>query len=385
MSTDLVITGATLLTSAGSSFVDVSLADGRIESVQPHGEITGTGRVLDADGAIISPGMIDLHIHGAFGAVFDDCDATAFADVTAGLAQRGVTTIQTSIVSQPIERMAERIATLTPLLGPQLSRSTAVGIHLEGPFLSPIQAGAHEPSALREPSDDDLKLIHDHQDAISMITVAAELPRMEELITLCRESSVVTALGHSDGELDDFDRARAAGASHITHLWSCQSMVRRHGPWRVPGMLESALASDLSAEIIADGKHLPPTLLEIARRCLADRLVVVSDATPGAGMPAGYRYQLGTVQCVVADGVGMIEGQDAFAGSTTLLDDMVRHLVRDLGWPMHQVLPMVTSTPASVLERPDLGVVKPGARADLLLWDADLSIREVIIGGQRLG
>jgi N-acetylglucosamine-6-phosphate deacetylase len=384
VSPELVITGAAMPTQAGT-MVDITLHGSRIADVTPSGGETHRGPTLDARGAVVTPGLVDLHLHGGFGISFDDCDAAAFAALTTRLAQRGITTIQASLVSQPTDRLADRLDTMADWLGPRDGRTTAVGVHLEGPFLATAQAGAHDPMALRSPTTEDLRLVSESRRAISMITVAPELPAMAELIHQCRTAGIGVAIGHSDGDLDAFTAARDAGAAHVTHLWSGQSMVRRRGPWRVPGMLESALASDLTAEIIADGKHLPPTLLEIARRCLDRRLVVVSDATPGAGMPDGYRYRLATVDCVVADGVGMVVGQDAFGGSTTLLDDMLRYLVVDLGWPLHEVLPMVTSTPAAVLGRSDLGRIVPGGQADLVLWEPDLSIRQVIISGQPLG
>jgi N-acetylglucosamine-6-phosphate deacetylase len=139
----------------------------------------------------------------------------------------------------------------------------------------------------------------------------------------------------------------------------------------VPGLLEASLASTgLTAEIIADGRHLPPTLLEVARRCLGDRLVVVSDGTPGTGMPAGFQYDLAAVRCEVADGVGMVVGVDAFGGSTSTLPQMLAHLHGDLGWPLQEVVAAATVRPAQVIGVADRkGAIAAGFDADLAVFD----------------
>ncbi|SDT04111.1 N-acetylglucosamine-6-phosphate deacetylase [Microlunatus soli] len=391
---DLVIRAASIPRPDGPEQVDVAIAAGRIVAVQRTGNqlqaadapvIEAGVPVIEADGAVISPGLIDLHLHGGFGTSFGDGDPDGIAVLTENLARRGISTVQASLVSATTEQLDAMITAISGAVGSRPGRATIAGIHLEGPFLSQDQAGAHDPAALRSPTAADLELIAAEADPLTMITLAPELPGVPELISRCSELGIVAAIGHSNGDQDDFDAGVAAGASHVTHLWSGQSTFTRRGPWRVPGILEASLASGLTAEIIADGKHLPPTLLELARRSVADRLVVVSDATPGAGMPEGYRYPLGTVHCRVQDGVGMVDGQQVFGGSTTLLDEMLRLLVQDLGWPLHEVLAMMTSTPAAVLGRSDLGVISPGACADLVLWNPDLTVREVIIGGRRLG
>src|SRR5699024_12187961 len=201
-----------------------------------------------------------------------------------------------------------------------------------------------------------------------------------------RAAGTVVAAGHSEARVPDLQAAQAAGLSHLTHLWSGQSALVREGPWRVPGLLEASLASTgLTAEVIADGKHLPPALLEIARRCLGEDLIVVSDATSGAGLPEGSRYALAEVVCEVRDGVGVVVGADAFGGSTTTLDAMLAYLHRELGWPLAEVLPMVTSRPAHVLGRAAAkGTLRVGADADILVTDQDLNPWSTIVRGEEV-
>ncbi len=172
------------------------------------------------------------------------------------------------------------------------------------------------------------------------------------------------------------------GLTHVTHLWSGQTSLSRNGLWRVPGLVELCLASDhLTGEVVADGRHLPPALLEIARRCLGRRLVIVSDATPGAGLPEGAGYRLGVVDCRVRDGVGIVADGSSFGGSTTTLGEMVAYLHRDLGWPILDVIRAATETPARVLGLGRRGAVIAGNDADLAVFDADLAVTATLIAG----
>lgn len=339
---------------------------------------------LDVGGRLVAPGLIDLHVHGAGGASFTSTDSAEQA--LRFLARQGVTSVCASLASDSITTLREEITALDKLRSATPDDAAAViGVHLEGPFISAAQCGAHDPAKLISPTASAVDRLIELSPAITMITLAPELPGAPAAVERFATEGVIVAVGHSEATRSELRSAIAAGLSHITHLWSGQSSTFRRGPWRIPGLLEESLVSGLTAEIIADGKHLPPALIEIARRCVGDKLIVVSDGTAGMGMPADFSYQLSTVRCVVQDGVGQVVGGQAFGGSTTSLPQMLRHLTQTLGWPIAEAVAAVTSRPA---ERAGLattvGAIKEGLRADLVILDSDLSVWGTILRGKWL-
>jgi N-acetylglucosamine-6-phosphate deacetylase len=194
----------------------------------------------------------------------------------------------------------------------------------------------------------------------------------------------VAASGHSAAREEDITPHFSLGLRHMIHIWSGQSTTVREGPWRKPGMLEVSLtAEQLTVEMIGDGKHLPPTLMKLAYRCIgADRLCLISDATSGAGLADGMRFRMGEMEYVVGDGVGMLLDNTAFAGSTTLLNQMVKVIVDQVGVPLVEAIRMASLTPARVIgadgRKGSLAVDKD---ADVVIFEEDMTPWQVIVGG----
>jgi N-acetylglucosamine-6-phosphate deacetylase len=217
------------------------------------------------------------------------------------------------------------------------------------------------------------------------MTYAPELPGALELTEQIAALGIVPAAGHSSARDEDVRAAMEHGLRHIVHIWSGQSTTIREGPWRRPGLLEASLTFEgLTVEMIADNRHLPPTLMRLAYKCLgADRLCAISDATSGAGLPEGARFRMGGMEYEVQDGVGMLLDRSAFAGSTTLLGQMVPILHAIVGIPLAEAVRMASLTPARVIGADtSKGSLAPGKDADIAIFDADFSIWRTMIGGR---
>jgi N-acetylglucosamine-6-phosphate deacetylase len=263
--------------------------------------------------------------------------------------------------------------------------SQVLGVHLEGPYFSMAQKGAQDPENIRTPDDGTADILLEHHDMMRIMTYAPELPGALELTARLARLGIVPAAGHSSAKDEDVLAAMRVGLRHIVHIWSGQSSTVREGPWRKPGLLEASLVFEgLTVEMISDNKHLPPTLMKLAYKCIgADRLCIVSDATNGAGMPEGARFRMGEMEYEVHDGVGMMLDRTAFAGSTTLVNQMVPILTDTVGIPLVEAVRMATLTPARAIGFGDRkGSLEAGKDADLAVFEEDFSAWRTMIGGR---
>lgn len=359
----------------------VIVEEGRIIDVLRLAEVASTIPVRRFAEGVLTPGLVDIHVHGAGGSGFADGDSEAFTRALAAILDAGVTSVLPTLVSAPLPSLRAALEVVQRLPGrgdlPRLP-----GVHLEGPYFSAAQSGAQDRAALRVPNDGSVDQLLEHRDVIRMMSFAPELDGAVDLTTRLVGEGIVAAAGHSDCTDEELLRCQRAGLSHIIHIYSGQSTTTRRGPWRQPGLLEASLASEsLTVEMIADGRHLPATLMTLAHRAVGDRLCVVSDASPGAGLPDGSRYRMGDVEYVVHEGVGMTVDGLSFAGSTTLVNRMIPVLL-SLGIGLAAAIGMVTSIPARAARLDDVGSIAPGMRADLVLFDEEFTPVDVALGGR---
>ncbi|HEY8788278.1 MAG TPA: N-acetylglucosamine-6-phosphate deacetylase [Actinopolymorphaceae bacterium] len=382
-----VLSGAIVASDGIERARDVVVHDGLCTDVVPPGSADPAIPTIDLHGLRLIPGMIDLHVHGATGHEFVELTPGVIDGILAELGRHGVTSALATISSEPIEIIVDTLRTFADPAGWASSDGARVlGVHLEGPYLAQEQRGAHRAAVVRAPTATEVGAILAETAALRMVTIAPELPRAIELVAALAARGVLVSIGHSAAAPAIVAAAQAAGARHFTHLWSGMSNLHRIGPWRRPGLIETALASTgMTAEVIADGKHLPAELLEIARACFGPGLCIVSDAIMGAGLPEGAEFGPPELRCRVEHGVAVVIGADSFAGSTTLLDGALRHVVTDLGWGLADSVRMVTEVPAQIIGEGDrLGRVAPGYTADFTILDDDLTVRATIRDGRWL-
>lgn len=351
------------------ALVGGELVDGDVEVVD--GRVAAVGIGTPSGSKIAAPGFVDLQVNGYAGVDFSAPGEDGYARAGAALLRDGVTAFQPTLVSAPMEEMIAALARVSEVeAGPRI-----VGAHLEGPFLSPARAGAHETDALLAPDLETLGRLLG-SGPVSQVTLAPELPGALELIDALLARGVVASCGHTDADATTAQAAFDRGAAAVTHLFNAM----RRPASRDPGIVYAALGrEDVFVTLIADGHHLADDTVRTAARAAGDRLVLVSDAAAAAAAPDG-EYTLGGTVAIRSAGGVVRTAAGALAGSTLTMLGAVRNL-HALGIPLAAALRAATEAPARMVRRPDLGRIEPGARADLVVLDDSLEIGEVLLAG----
>jgi len=393
----LVITNGTIITPVrvvpGASVI---IEDGQIShvisrhSLMPHEIATNGGMtVINAENRYVCPGFIDMHVHGGGGADLMDCTPDAVLTMARTHAEGGTTSIVPTTTCSSLQDIFMVLDNIRDAKCVPNDGANILGIHLEGPYLSPLEVGAQDPRYIRTPKEAEYKKLLDYSEDILCMTVAPEIPGGLQLGSELRRRGIVASMGHTDATFDDVVLAVEAGFSHVTHLYSSMPSVRRRDLFRVAGVVEAAyvLNDYLTVEVIADGKHLPPALLSLVYQTKGPcRTAVITDAMRGAGMPEG-EYVLGGnkdgLSVIVEDGVAKLTDKSAFAGSIALTHQLVRNMVELAHVPVEDAVRMASLTPATILGLSSRkGRIAPGMDGDIVVLDEDLSVEMTIVGGR---
>ncbi|MFI6080927.1 N-acetylglucosamine-6-phosphate deacetylase [Streptomyces sp. NPDC051217] len=377
-----LFTGGRLVTpDAGVMDGWLLVRDGRIHSMGTGAPPGGRETVVDLGGRTVVPGFVDPHCHGGSGHSVYTGDPAAVRGAAAGHLARGTTTMLASVATVEPSAMERAVRAVASVIDDGSAPSLA-GIHFEGPFLSPLRRGAQTRSALRDPDPGLLARLIDAAGghAVSM-TVAPELPGAPELIRDYADT-LVCCLGHTDADAARFARATDLGARAVTHLFNAMPPLHH----REPGPVATALLDPrLVCELVLDGHHLADDTVRLAHRVAGpDRLVLVSDAMPAAGMPDG-EYAFADREVTVAGGVARLRGTDTLAGSTLFVAEAFRRAVATVGIPLADAVRMASGTAARLLGLSDRGELRPGLRADLVELGPDLRPARVWLGGVEVG
>ncbi|MFF3545839.1 N-acetylglucosamine-6-phosphate deacetylase [Streptomyces platensis] len=340
------------------------------------------GSVVDLSGHLIVPGFVDMHVHGGGGGSFSSADPEECMTAVNTHRRHGTTSMVASTVTGELTDLARQAAVLAELV----QQGELAGIHFEGPFISPDRCGAHQPELLRDPDPADVrKLLDAAHGTASMMTVAPELPGGLASVRLLADAGVIAAIGHTDSSYDATREAIDAGATVATHLFNAMPALGHRAPGPVAALLED---ERITVELINDGTHLHPAVLQLTVREAGDgRVAFITDAMGAAGMNDG-RYPLGPMQVEVRDGVARIsEGPTAgsIAGSTLTLDRAFQRAVTVDGLTIDQAVQALSATPARLLGIDDrAGAVQTGKDADLVVLDAAYDVVGVMRRGEWL-
>jgi N-acetylglucosamine-6-phosphate deacetylase len=371
-----ILADATILIENG---VIAEIREGDIDA--PHAQ------VIEAAGHFVSPGFIDLHVHGGGGHDFMDGTAEAFTAIAQLHAQYGTTALTPTTLSCSREDLIECLEAYQLASSSGHSGAAFIGIHLEGPYLSPKQCGAQDPRYLRNPDPREYEALLAGFPCIKRWSAAPELPGALDFGAYCRSKGVLVSLAHTDAVYEEVWEAFEKGYTHATHLYSAMSGVTRRGTTRFAGAIESAYLIDgMTVEMIADGCHLPAPLLQLVYKIKgANKTALITDAMRGAGMPPGDSILGGHrngLRVIIEDDVAKLPDRSAFAGSVATADRLVRNMVQLAAVPLAEAVAMMTSTPAAIMDIADRkGALVPGKDADIVVFDDSIHIQYTIVGG----
>lgn len=360
---------------------DVLVKDGKIAEVGPDLRVPRQAEVIDASGHHIAPGLIDLHIHGALGQMFELADVDGYAKISRMLGAFGTTGFLATLAVLPHENTLSAINTAKEFSS-NLEGARMLGIHMEGPYLNPEAAGAQLVSAMRQPYIDEfVEYRQAAGDLLKIMTLAPELDGAMELISLLKQHDIVASAGHSTATFDQIKNAVQAGLSHISHTYNAMRGLHH----REPGVVGAALAMDLlTTELICDGHHVHPAAANVVLRCKpGDKVVLISDAVGAMGLPDGDHDFLG-IPVSIKDGVVRLKHSDNLAGSVLTLNVAIKNVFEWYGSiPLREVFLMASLNPARVIGMDGLkGQIAVGKDADIILMDENFDITLTMVEGR---
>lgn len=351
-------------------------------------EFAGEGEVINAAGKWVLPGFIDLHCHGGKGCDTMDGTLSDIETIARYHAGGGTTAFLPTTASSSLEAILRALEAVREARSKGVAGASVIGAHLEGPFFTYAKRGCHLPIYVRNPRPIEYERMLEYADDIVSMTLAPELDGAEALIKALVDNNIVASIGHSDATYSQVLKAVEWGASHVTHMYCAMSSIVKDGPARIVGIVETTLLlNELTTEVIADGKHLPPELIKMVIKAKGlDKVCVVTDAMRGAGMPPGV-YTFGPKdgqEAVVQDGMAVMPDRSGYASSVVRMNDLVKTLIGPVGLSLTDAVKMATANPAEVIGVDSkMGSLEVGKNANIVIADDNVDIHVTIVEGEK--
>lgn len=330
--------------------------------------------IIDGEGMYLSPGFIDIHIHGCFGDDVMDGKTETIKNISKNIAKTGVTSFLPTTMTMDMDRIKNSLKMIKENIG-KVEGAEILGCHLEGPFISKKFKGAQNEKYILNP---DFSEIEEFKDIIRIITMAPENEGSEDFIAACREKGIVVSIGHSNATYEEASRAIDAGASHITHTYNGMSPMHH----RDPGVVGAAMLSDATCELIVDNIHVHSAAQEILLKMKGmDKVILITDAMRACLMNDG-NYDLGGQEVVVKDGQARLKS-GSLAGSVLTINTALKNFINNTHVGLAEAVNMVTMNPARVAKVQDRkGSIAAGKDSDLVMFDRDFNIKLVFVKGK---
>jgi N-acetylglucosamine-6-phosphate deacetylase len=343
---------------------------------------------IDAKENYISPGFIDIHVHGGGGYDFMDGTEEAFLKIAETHARHGTTAMLPTTLTSEKEGLLQTLEVYEQANKKNTRGSQFIGMHLEGPYFAINQRGAQDPRYIRDPDPKEYKEILERSSSVKRWSAAPELKGAIEFGRYVMAKGVLAAVAHTDAIYEEVLEAFEDGWTLTTHLYSAMSGVTRRNAFRYAGVIESAyLLDEMDVEIIADGVHLPSPLLKLVYKIKGpEHTALITDAMRAAGMPEGESV-LGNLKTglkvIVEDGVAKLPDRSSFAGSVATADRLVRTMIQMADVPLPDAVLMITKTPARIMKVENKkGSLVEGKDADIVIFDEDINIKMTMVKGK---
>lgn len=343
---------------------------------------------IDAQGKYISPGFIDIHVHGGGGYDFMDGNETAFLKIAETHAKYGTTSMLPTSLTSTKEEILRILGVYEVANRNNKNGAQFLGMHLEGPYIAMSQKGAQDPRYIRDPLPEEYEEILTQFSCIKRWSAAPELKGAIEFGKYVKSKGVLPALAHTDAIYEEVVKAFENGYTLATHLYSAMSGVTRRNSFRFAGVVESAyIIDDMDVEIIADGVHLPAPLLKLVYKIKgADRTALITDAIRSAGTDVTESI-LGSidngVKVIIEDGVAKLPDRASFAGSIATADRLVRSMISLADVSLEDAVKMISATPARILGVLNKkGTLAAGKDADIIIFDNNINVSMTMINGK---
>lgn len=349
-----------------------------IEKIVPLCEVPSDVEIIDANGGYVSPGLIDIHIHGYLGKDVCDGEAESIKVIAGGLIKNGVTaflpttmTVDISVIKKALQVCRELKEQSKTWQGSEI-----LGCHAEGPFINESKKGAQDAKYILKP---DAKFVKEYSDIIKIITVAPETDteNFDFIKEICEDTDVIVSMGHTAADYQTAEKSVKSGVKHVTHLFNAMTALSH----RELGVVGAALNSDVSCELIVDTYHVDKNLYDMVWKLKGRKLCFITDCLPAGGLPFG-EYTLGGAKIIYRDNVCKLE-DGTIAGSVLALNKGVWNVYKNSSIPLFECVNAASLNPATTIGVADKkGSIETGKDADIIITDDKFNVKATIIGGE---